>query len=64
MGDDLIGHAGNDFGTSTVAYFSPSTGIGRILFSNISIEKEEQADTFYGIYNLLFEYDFKHKGDR
>lgn len=58
MGTDLIGHGGNDYGTSTVAYFSPSSGIGRILFSNISIEKEEQSDTFYGIFNLLFKYNF------
>lgn len=61
MGNDLIGHSGNDYGTSTVAYFSPSTGIGRILFSNLSIEKDEDADTFYGIYNLLFKYEFKKK---
>lgn len=54
----LIGHSGNDFGTSTLMYFSPNTGIGRILFSNISIEKEEQEDIFYGIYNLLFEHNF------
>jgi len=59
MGTDLIGHSGNDYGTSTVAYFSPSSGIGRILFSNISIEKDEQSDAFYGMYNLLFKYDFK-----
>ena len=58
MGTDLIGHSGNDYGTSTLAYFSPSTGIGRILFSNISIEKEEQEDAFYGMYNLLFKYQF------
>lgn len=64
MGADLIGHSGNDFGTSTVAYFSPSTGIGRILFSNISIEKEEQEETFYGIYNLLFKYEFNHKASK
>lgn len=58
MGVDLIGHAGNDFGTATLAYFSPSTGIGRILFTNISTEKNEIADTYYGIYNLLYNYDF------
>jgi len=60
MGIDLIGHSGNDYGTATVAYFSPSSGIGRILFSNISIEKEEQEDTFHGIYNLLFKYKFEN----
>ncbi len=49
-----IGHAGNDFGVSTVMYFEPSTGIGRIVFSNISSETEEIEETFYGIMNLLF----------
>ena len=57
--DGLIGHSGNDYGTSTLAYFSPTTGIGRILFSNISIEKEEQEEAFYDIYNLLYTYEFK-----
>ena len=55
--EGLIGHAGNDFGTTTLMYFSPETGIGRILFTNISIEREEQEETFYEIYNLLFKYD-------
>ena len=64
MGTDLIGHSGNDYGSSTLAYFSPSTGIGRILFSNISIEKEEQEDAFYGMYNLLYQYEFKKKASR
>lgn len=56
--DGLIGHAGNDFGTATLMYFSPKTGIGRILFTNITIENEEQEDAFYGIYNTLFAYKF------
>jgi len=50
-----IGHAGNDFGTATVMYFQPSTGIGRIVFTNISTETEELSGQFYGIMNLLFE---------
>ncbi len=49
-----IGHAGNDFGASTVMYFEPKTGIGRIVFCNTSSELEEIADEFYGIMNLLF----------
>ena len=57
--DGLIGHAGNDFGTATLMYFSPKTGIGRILFTNISIETEEQEEAFYGIFNTLFSYDFR-----
>ncbi|MEM7163152.1 MAG: serine hydrolase domain-containing protein [Bacteroidota bacterium] len=56
--EGLIGHSGNDFGTATLMYFSPETGIGRILFTNISIETEEQEEAFYGIFNLLFEYEF------
>ena len=59
--DGLIGHSGNDFGTATLMYFSPETGIGRILFTNISTETEEQEDTFYGIFNTLFKYDFEYQ---
>ncbi len=50
-----VGHAGNDFGTATVMYFQPSTGIGRIVFTNISTETDELSEQFYGIMNLLFE---------
>ncbi len=60
----LIGHAGNDFGTTTLMYFSPKSGIGRILFTNISIEKEKQEETFYEIYNSLFKYDLANKASR
>jgi len=49
-----IGHSGNDFGTSTFMYFEPETGIGRIVFTNISLELEELQDAMYGIMNLLF----------
>ncbi|MEZ5040445.1 MAG: serine hydrolase domain-containing protein [Saprospiraceae bacterium] len=54
-----IGHAGNDFGTSTLMYFEPSTGLGRILFANISLDTEKQEEEFYGIFNDLFKYSFK-----
>lgn len=54
-----IGHGGNDFGVSTLMFFNPSNGIGKILFSNISIEMEEQGDQFYSIFNRLFTYDSK-----
>ncbi|MEO0557609.1 MAG: serine hydrolase domain-containing protein [Bacteroidota bacterium] len=53
----LVGHPGNDIGTATLMYFSPETGIGRILFTNLSIETGAQEDAFFGIYNTLFEYD-------
>ena len=59
--EGLVGHAGNDFGTATLMYFSPESGVGRILFTNISIETEEQEEAFYGIFNRLFEYDLRSK---
>ncbi len=52
-----IGHAGNDFGIATMMFFDPKTGIGKILFTNISIEKEEQSDQFYSIFGKMFKYD-------
>ena len=55
--DCCIGHGGNDFGVSTMMYFNPKTGIGKILFSNISIEKEKQENQFYSIFNNMFKYD-------
>ncbi len=54
-----IGHAGNDFGTTTLMYFSPEGGIGRILFTNISAEMPEIEEAFFSIFNLLFQYQFK-----
>ncbi len=57
--DCCIGHSGNDFGVSTMMYFNPKTGIGKVLFSNISIEKEELEGTFYAIFNNMFKYDSK-----
>ena len=60
MGDGkLIGHAGNDFGTSTYMYSDPTTGIGRILFSNVSIELKPLESMFNEIYNLMFMVDPK-----
>ncbi len=55
----LIGHAGNDFGSSTLMYFNPENGIGQILFSNNSIGNEKLDEAFYEIFNLLFKYDLK-----
>jgi len=52
-----IGHGGNDFGIATMAFFNPDTGIGKVLFSNISLEKEELGDQFYSIFNSMFRYD-------
>jgi len=52
-----IGHGGNDFGVSTLAYFDTKSGIGKILLSNISIETEKLEKQFYNIYNSLFKYD-------
>ena len=52
-----IGHGGNDFGIASLAYFNPKTGIGKILLTNISTEKEEQGDQFYEIFNSMFKLD-------
>ncbi|GAA4327197.1 serine hydrolase [Gramella aestuarii] len=56
----LIGHAGNEFGSSTLMYFNPKSGIGQILFSNNSIGSLKQEKAFFDIFNLLFKYDFKN----
>jgi len=52
-----IGHGGNDFGTATLAYFVPESGIGKVLFTNITTETEDIIDQFYGIFNKMFTYD-------
>ncbi len=57
----LLGHGGNDFGTATLMYYRPDTGIGRILFSNVSLESQELEQEFFAIFNALFELDF-HEG--
>jgi len=49
-----IGHGGNDFGTATLMFFEPRTGIGRIVFSNTSFQNDEMANLFYGLMGLLF----------
>jgi len=50
----FVGHAGNDFGTATLMYLHPEKKIGAILFTNISLEKEELADAFYSMFGVLF----------
>ena len=50
-----IGHSGNDYGTSTFMYFQPETGIGRILFANITMESAEVEAAVYDAFNVLFE---------
>lgn len=52
-----IGHGGNDFGIATMFFFTKSNGIGKILFSNIALEKEALAEEYYTIFNALFKYD-------
>lgn len=50
-----IGHAGNDFGTTTLMFFDPKTGIGRIIFANISAELDDIYNSIYGnMMPLLF----------
>ncbi len=53
-----IGHAGNDFGTATMMFFEKGSGVGRILFTNKSLETEELNEQYYAIFNTLFEYSF------
>ncbi len=55
--DCCIGHGGNDFGIASMMFFNPKNGIGKVLFTNISIEKEVQSEAFYGIFNKMFKYD-------
>lgn len=51
-----IGHAGNDFGTTTLMFFEPKTGIGRIIFANISTELDDIYNSIYGnMMPLLFQ---------
>lgn len=52
-----IGHGGNDFGIATMMFFNPENGIGKILFSNIAVEKEAIATQFYDTFNAMFSYD-------
>ncbi len=59
----VIGHGGNDFGTATLMYFQPSTGLGRILFTNISTEKDEQYELLMETFGGLFPYNFG-KGEK
>lgn len=39
-----IGHTGGDPGVTTFMYFNPETGVGCILLSNTSLEKNNQQD--------------------
>ncbi len=54
--DCCIGHGGNDFGIATMMYFYKDQGIGRILFSNLDVQQEQQDDAFYGIHNELYSF--------
>lgn len=53
-----VGHAGNDFGTATMMFFERESGMGRILFTNKSLETDELNEQYYDIFNKLFEYQF------
>lgn len=55
--DCCIGHGGNDFGVATMMYFDPKTQLGKVLFTNITTEKEEIIDQFYATFNDMFKYD-------
>lgn len=49
-----IGHGGNDFGIATMMYFDIRDGIGRIVFTNIDVQQENQEEAFYSIFNETF----------
>jgi CubicO group peptidase (beta-lactamase class C family) len=51
-----IGHGGNDFGIATMMYFDIRDGIGRIVFTNIDVQQENQEEAFYGVFNETFIY--------
>ncbi len=53
-----VGHAGNDFGTATMMFFEKESGVGRILFTNKSLETDELNKQYYDVFNKLFEYQF------
>lgn len=52
-----IGHGGNDFGIATMMFFNPDNGLGKILFTNVSVETEALSDTYYSLFGALFQYD-------
>ncbi|MDC8004350.1 serine hydrolase [Aureisphaera galaxeae] len=52
-----IGHGGNDFGIATMMFFFKEQGIGRILFSNLDVQQEQQDEAFYGIHNELYTFE-------
>lgn len=58
-GNGAIGHSGGDPGVASLLFFDPTTGIGRFLMINTSLNSQEGANEFFGIMNALGEYSAK-----
>lgn len=57
--ENLIGHMGADPGLLTAMYFSPKTGLGKILFINIEPRTKEIRDEINEIWNELRQFESK-----
>ena len=58
-GNGAIGHTGGDPGVSSLMFFDTTTGIGRFLMINTSLNSQEGANEFFGIMNALGDYSAK-----
>lgn len=54
-----IGHTGGDPGIASMLFFDPKNNIGRILIVNTSFSGKEGSKAFFGIWNLLEQYQSK-----
>lgn len=54
-----IGHTGGDPGVSSMMFFDPKTGIGRIMIINTDFDGKAASDAFFGIWKLLEKYQGK-----
>ncbi len=55
-----IGHNGSDYGVRTIMLSDTNKEIGVILFSNTSLQDQDE-DKFWGIYNALYQYGLEMK---
>ncbi|MEL6810517.1 MAG: serine hydrolase domain-containing protein [Bacteroidota bacterium] len=55
--DCCVGHSGNDFGIAAMMYFYKEQGIGRIIFTNIDVQQEQQEDLFYSMHDALYSFE-------
>lgn len=57
--ESLIGHMGADPGLLTAMYFSPKSGLGKIMFVNIEPRTKEIRDEINEIWNELIQFEDK-----